>query len=96
MEPWSVQNPHSGGVEAQNVAVKGFCRPGVADFHHFDEEQYLDPDPHEKWDPNPVCLKFMRIRNLVIAQAVGHTAETQYVNTHHKIRPVLQLPSVDT
>ncbi len=45
MEPWSVQNPHSGGVEAQNVAVKGFCRTVVADLHHFDEEQDPDPDP---------------------------------------------------
>ncbi len=29
--------------------------PVVADFHHFDEEQDLDPDPHlsEKLDPDP-------------------------------------------
>ncbi len=76
--------------------MKGFCRPWVADFHHCNEEQYLDPDPHEKWDPNPVCLKFMRIRNLAIAQAVGYTAETQNVNNHLKTGPALQLPSVDT
>jgi hypothetical protein len=37
----------------------------------------------------------MRIRSPAIAQAVGHTAETQYVNTHFKIGPALQLPSVD-
>ncbi len=31
------------------------CRPVVADSHHFDEEQDLDPDPHysEKSDQDP-------------------------------------------
>jgi hypothetical protein len=43
MEPWRALNAHSGYVEAQNGAVKGFCRPGVADLHYFDDEQDLDP-----------------------------------------------------
>jgi hypothetical protein len=32
-----------------------FCRPVVADSHHFDEEQVPDPEPHrsEKLDPDP-------------------------------------------
>jgi hypothetical protein len=32
-----------------------FCRPVLADSHHFDEEQDPDLDPHyrEKLDPNP-------------------------------------------
>jgi hypothetical protein len=38
MEPWRAVEAHNGGVEAQKRAME------VADSHHFNEEQDLDPD----------------------------------------------------
>jgi hypothetical protein len=44
-------------MEARRLKIASLrvCRPGVADLHHFDEEQYPDPDPHkiEKLDLDP-------------------------------------------
>jgi hypothetical protein len=42
MEPWRVVDGHNGGLEAQMVLWRVW-RPEVADSHHFDEEQDLDP-----------------------------------------------------
>jgi hypothetical protein len=35
-------------MEAQRLKMEPWrvCMPGVADFHHFDEEQDPDPDPY--------------------------------------------------
>jgi hypothetical protein len=48
MELWrAVDAGNRAGVEAQNGAIDGlYCRPVIADSHHFDKEQDPDPDQH--------------------------------------------------
>jgi hypothetical protein len=45
IELWRAVDAHIGDVEIQ-MEPWSVCRPVVADSHHFDEEQDLDPDPH--------------------------------------------------
>ncbi len=48
MKPWRAMDARNGGV-ARVEAINKDCRsrrPMVADWHHFDEEQDLDPDLH--------------------------------------------------
>jgi hypothetical protein len=49
MEPWRAVDAHNAFLEWS------VCRPMVADFHHFEEVQDLDQDPHrsEKLNPYP-------------------------------------------
>ncbi len=47
---WTLTN---GGLEAKRMEPWRVHRPLVADFCHFDEEQYPDPDLTEKLDAEP-------------------------------------------